>query len=98
MAPYVNVIDGMSQKEKLAVVAYLINALQSDATENGNTHRKMFKRESEFTEEDRNLLQEKIKSLKSSPSIIRLSALQHDASNYIDTSDERTRYMLGLEK
>lgn len=97
MAPYVGVIDGMSQKDKLAVVAYLINALQGGVTENDNGHKKRYKRESEFTEEDRNFLHEKIKSLKTSPSISRLSTLQHEAASYIDTNDERTRYMIGLE-
>lgn len=97
MAPYVGVIDGMSQKDKLAVVAYLINTLQGGVTENGNDHKKCFKRESEFTEEDRIFLHEKIKSLNTSPGISRLSALQHEAASYINTNDERTRYMLGLE-
>lgn len=98
MAPYISVIDGMSQKDKLAVAAYLINAIQSGAIEKDTGDRKHYKRESEFTEEDRHFLQEKMKSLLPSSRLTRLSVLQQEAANYIDTTDERTRYMLGLEE
>ena len=96
MAPYIDVIDSMSQREKLAVVAYLINTLQGDAPGDPRPVKKHVKRKEEFSDEDRRLLEEKINSLKSSARIERLTELQHDAAAHIDIADERTRYMLGL--
>ena len=98
MAPYVTVMDGMSRKEKLSVVAYLISTLQNSETEKALGSRKPIKRQNEFTEADRAFLKEKIRSLKASPRLTRLSELQQAAAAHIDTSDERTRYMLGLEQ
>ena len=96
MAPYKNVIDSMSQSEKLAVVAYLVNTLQRSEPKEPVAKKKQIKRKDDFSSEDRRLLEEKINSLKSSARIERLTELQHDAAAHIDLVDERTRYMLGL--
>jgi len=96
MAPYKNVIDSMSQSEKLAVVAYLVNTLQRSEPKEPVAKKKQIKRKDDFSSEDRRLLEEKINSLKSSARIERLTELQHDAATHIDIADERTRYMLGL--
>lgn len=98
MAPYVTVMDSMSQKEKLSVVAYLMSTLQDSKTENAPSSRRPIKRQNEFTEADRAFLKKKIGALKTSPRLERLSELQQEAAAHIDTSDEKTRYMLGLEQ
>mgnify|MGYP006873045158 CR=1 FL=1 len=98
MAPYVTVMDGMSRKEKLSVVAYLIGTLQNSEAEKTLNSKRPIKRQSEFTEADRAYLKEKIKSLKTSPRLARLTELQQEAAAHIDTSDERIRYILGLEQ
>ncbi|MCR5455720.1 MAG: hypothetical protein K6F33_12100 [Bacteroidales bacterium] len=93
MAPYIGLISSMSEREKVAVVQYIINLIPKKKDDNQQSD---IQRESEISEQELNVLREKIKQLPCNSKTKRLLELRHDAAKYIDLSDEKTRYLLGL--
>ena len=93
MAPYVGLIESMSQKEKLAVVSYIVATIPNfQIIEKDKKH---YKREADFTDEDKAFLDRKMKNLEISPRIEQLcNGLRLTES---EEQDARTQYILGKQ-
>ena len=93
MAPYVDVITAMTEPEKIAVARYLISLITVSENE---TQPSVFQRENEISDDVVKDLSEKIKQLPCTPKTQRLLELRHKAAEYIDLTDEKTKYLLGI--
>ena len=103
MAPYIGLLQGMSSKQKLVVMAFLADSMKESA-EKSNEKKpllkpnpfKNFKHASEFTDSERKHIEDKMKQI----------PLSSETNTLIDglslsdeeMQDERTRYILGLER
>lgn len=103
MAPYMGLMEGMSRKQKLVVMAFLVDTMQEQEAKTEEPRQmlkpnpfKDFKPASEFDEDERARIKEKM----------RARAVSQEASSLIDglsltaeeMQDERTRYILGLSQ
>ena len=101
MAPYIGLMQGMSHKQKRVVIAFLSDSMKEpDKTEEKmmlkpNPFRN-FRRANEITEQERTRIMEGIRSmpvsLETEQLIDGLSLTENEMQ------DERTRYILGVEK
>ncbi len=86
MAPYVGLMEKMSNQDKIAVATYLVATVPNvkvveEIPEKSNSE----------------VIHEKYKNLRRSPRVERLMQLREEASRYIDLTDERTKHILGLD-
>jgi hypothetical protein len=101
MAPYIGLMQGMSHKQKRVVIAFLSDSMKEpDKTEEKmmlkpNPFRN-FRRANDITEEERTRIMEGIRSMPVSSETEQLI----DGLSLTETEmqDERTKYILGLEK
>ena len=101
MAPYIGLMQGMSHKQKRVVIAFLSDSMKEpDETEDKKMLKpnpfRNFRRANEITEEERARILEGIRSMPVSSETEQLI----DGLSLTETEmqDERTRYILGLEK
>ena len=93
MAPYIDVITEMSEPEKIAVARYIISLI---TVSGNNAKQNDFQRENEISDDAIIELSEKIKKLPCTPKTQRLLELRRKAAEYIDLTDEKTKYLLGV--
>ena len=85
MAPYVGLMEKMSNQDKVAVATFLVATVP---------HVKVVEEQPEMTNAD--VIREKYKNLKRSARVERLMKLREEADKYVDLTDERTKHILGL--
>ncbi|MBQ4392862.1 MAG: hypothetical protein II826_07140 [Prevotella sp.] len=104
MAPYVSLMQGMSKKDKLVLMAFLVDSMQEQENHENMQAKQMvkpnpfphFRKASEFAEEVRAQILEKMRRTSISPetkSLVGGLSLTKE-----ELQDERTRYILGLDK
>ena len=104
MAPYVGLMQGMSTKDKLVLMAFLVDSMQEQESHESIRAKQMlkpnpfshFRKASEFAEEERTQILEKMRKTSISPetkSLVGGLSLTEE-----ELQDERTRYILGLER
>ena len=86
MAPYVGLMEKMSNQDKVAVATFLVATVP---------HVKVVEEQPEMTNAD--VIREKYKNLKRSARVERLMKLREEADKYVDLTDERTKHILGLD-
>ena len=87
MAPYVGLMEKMSNQDKVAVATFLVAMVP-----NVNVV------EEKPDKANAVLIREKYKNLKRSPRVERLMQLREEAAKHVDLSDERTKHILGLDR
>lgn len=83
MAPYIGLMEKMSNQEKLAVAMYLVATIP---------HVKVVEEQS--TKTNAEIILEKYRNLKRSPRVEKLMRMREDAAKYVDLTDERTKHIL----
>lgn len=87
MAPYMDLMEKMSNQDKMAVVSYLVammpnvKVVEEQSTQKSNAE----------------IIREKYKNLKRSSRVEKLMRMREDAAKYVDLTDERTRHILGID-
>lgn len=87
MAPYIELMEKMSNQEKLAVAMFLVDAIP---------HVKVI--EEQPTKTNADIIRKKFENLKRSPRVEKLMRMREDAAKYVDLTDERTKHILGLSE
>ena len=87
MAPYVGLMEQMSDQDKVAVASFLVAKVP---------YAKVVEEKPDKTNAE--LIREKYKTLRLSPRVERLMKLREEAAENIDLSDERTKHILGLDR
>lgn len=103
MAPYVGLMRGMSSKQKLVVVAFLVDSMK-EAADDPLRERQMlkpnpfknFKHADEFTEAERRQIEMKMESIPISSDVCEL--IDGLSLTGEEMEDERTKYILGLDR
>ena len=103
MAPYMDIMQSMSQQQKLVVMAFLVDSMQGPNMEEEKPKRmlkpnpfKHYQAVSEFSDVERSQLMKRIRETAVSPETESLiNGLSLSAE---EMKDERTRYILGLEQ
>ena len=85
MAPYVGLMEGMSNQDKVAVATFLVAMVPN------------VKVVEEPVKSNAEIIREKYKNLRRSPRIKKLMQMREDAAKYVDLNDERTKHLLGLD-
>ena len=104
MAPYVGIMQGMSRKEKLVLMAFLVDSMQEQDSHEVTRAKQMikpnpfphFRKANEFSAEERSKIVEKMRKTSISPetrSLVGGLSLTKE-----ELQDERTRYILGLDR
>ena len=104
MAPYLGLLQGMNRSQKLAVMAFLLNSLQETEETQSPAQPRQFKRNpfthfrraNEFSEAERAVILEKMRATpvsQETENLITELSLSEE-----EMKDERTRYILGLDK
>ena len=90
IAPYLELLKGMSRNEKIAVALYLVSSIPGievvETTEMPD-----------MSSEDETFLAQKLKEMTFSPRIEKLFEKRKETAQMIDLNDERTRHILGLQ-
>ncbi len=86
MAPYIGLMETMSDQDKVAVATFLVSAIP---------HVKIV--EEEPAKNSAEIIREKYKHLKRSPRVEKLMQLREEASKVVDLNDQRTKHILGIE-
>lgn len=86
MAPYIGLMENMSNQDKVAVAAYLLAMVPNVKLV-----------EEPPTKTNAELIREKYKNLKHSPRVEKLMQMRADAAQFVDLEDERTKHILGIE-
>ena len=86
MAPYVGLMEKMSNQDKLTVAMFLVAMVP---------HMKVVEEQPSKTNAD--IIREKYKNLKRSPRVEKLMRMREDAAKYVNLTDERTKHILGLD-
>jgi len=87
MAPYIGLMEKMSDQEKVAVATFLVATVP---------HVKVVEEQSAANNAE--IIRQKYRNLKRSPRVEKLMQLREDASKHIDLNDDRTRHILGMDK
>ena len=86
MAPYVGLMEKMSNQDKVAVATFLLASVPNV---------KVVEEQPVMTNSE--IIREKYKNLKRSPRVEKLMLLREEAAKYVDLTDERTKHILGLD-
>lgn len=86
MAPYVGLMEKMSNQDKVAVATFLLARVPNV---------KVVEEQPVMTNSE--IIREKYKNLKRSPRVEKLMHLREEAAKYVDLNDERTKHILGLD-
>ena len=86
MAPYVGLMEKMSDQDKVAVATFLVATVP---------YVKVVEEQPEMTNAE--VIREKYKNLKRSARVERLMRLREEADKFVDLTDERTKHILGLD-
>ncbi len=86
MAPYVGLMEKMSNQDKVAVATFLLARVPNV---------KVVEEQPVMTNSE--IIREKYKNLKRSPRVEKLMQLREEAAKYVDLNDERTKHILGLD-
>ena len=86
MAPYVGLMEKMSNQDKVAVAAFLVATVPNVKVV-----------EEQPVKTNAEIIREKYKSLRRSKRVEKLMQLREEAAKYVDLTDERTKHILGLD-
>ena len=86
MAPYVGLMEQMSNQDKVAVATFLVATVPNVKVV-----------EEQPAKTNAEIIREKYKNLKHSQRVERLMQLREEAAKFVDLSDERTKHILGLD-
>ena len=103
MAPYIGLMQGMSHMQKRVVIAFLVDSMQKADAVKENPRQmlkpnpfKHFRHAKDFSDAERTHIMEKMNKMSISSDTNRLiDGLSLSAE---EMQDERTRYILGLDK
>lgn len=86
MAPYVSLMEKMSNQDKVAVATFLVAMVP---------YAKVV--EEQPPQSNAEIIREKYKNLKRSPRVEKLMQMREEAAKYVDLTDERTKHILGVD-